>query len=91
VVVNIVSYALQFGVTTLVITVGSWADSSDSTGGMVIAIVVGAAAGTATVLTLIASLAFMSAVQALVYLDLRIRREGLDLWMRPSLRSGGTA
>jgi hypothetical protein len=38
------------------------------------------------VATLIASLAFMSAVQALIYLDLRVRREGLDLWMRPSLR-----
>ncbi|MFC9690985.1 hypothetical protein ACFTSF_20705 [Kribbella sp. NPDC056951] len=91
VVVNIVSYALQFGVTTLVVTVGSWADASDSSGGTLIAIVVGAAAGIATVMTLIASLAFMSAVQALVYLDLRVRREGLDLWMRPALRSGGTA
>jgi hypothetical protein len=40
----------------------------------------------ATVLTLIASLAFLSAVQALIYLDLRVRREGLDLWLRPSLR-----
>jgi hypothetical protein len=38
------------------------------------------------VLTLIASLAFMSAVQALVYLDLRVRREGLDLWLRPVLK-----
>jgi hypothetical protein len=38
------------------------------------------------VLTLIASLAFMSAVQALLYLDLRVRREGLDLWLRPVLR-----
>jgi len=30
----------------------------------------------------------MSAVQALIYLDLRVRREGLDLWMRPVLRPG---
>ncbi len=84
-VVNVVSYALQFGVTTLVLTLGAWADGSDSEGAVIIAVVVGAAAGIATVLTLIASLAFMSAVQALIYLDLRVRREGLDLWMRPAL------
>jgi hypothetical protein len=35
---------------------------------------------------MIASLAFISAVQALIYLDLRVRREGLDLWLRPVLR-----
>jgi hypothetical protein len=86
-VVNIVSYALQFGVTTLVMTVGSWADGSDSSSATVAAIVLGVAAGLATAMTLIASLAFMSAVQALIYLDLRVRREGLDLWMRPALRS----
>lgn len=89
-VVNIVSYALQYGVTTLVMTVGSWADSSDSSSAVVAAIALGVAAGLATAMTLIASLAFMSAVQALIYLDLRVRREGLDLWMRPVLRSGGT-
>jgi hypothetical protein len=86
VVVNIVSYALQFGITTLVLTLGSWASDSDTTGATVVAVAVGAAAGIATVLTLIASLAFMSAVQALIYLDLRVRREGLDLWLRPALR-----
>ncbi|GAA1527513.1 hypothetical protein [Kribbella lupini] len=86
VVVNIVSYALQFGVTTLVLTLGSWVDSSGGDAALVVGIAVAAAAGTATVATLIASLAFMSAVQALIYLDLRVRREGLDLWMRPSLR-----
>jgi len=90
-VVNIVSYALQYGVTTLVMTVGSWADSSHSSSATVAAIVLGVAAGLATAITLIASLAFMSAVQALIYLDLRVRREGLDLWMRPVLRPGGTA
>ncbi len=89
-VVNIVSYALQFGISTLVLTVGSWADSSEGSGATAAAIVLGAAAGIATALTLIASLAFMSAVQALIYLDLRVRREGLDLWMRPVLRPGGT-
>jgi hypothetical protein len=89
-VVNIVSYALQFGVTTLLMTVGSWADASDGSSATVAAIVLGVAAGLATAMTLVASLAFMSAVQALIYLDLRVRREGLDLWMRPVLRSGGT-
>lgn len=85
-VVNIIGYALQFGVSALVITVGAWADLSDSTGAVVVTIVLGVAAGIATLMTLIASLAFMSAVQALIYLDLRVRREGLDLWMRPALR-----
>ncbi|WP_410790748.1 hypothetical protein [Kribbella sp. C-35] len=85
-VVNIIGYALQFGVSALIITVGSWADLSDSTGAVVVTIVLAVAAGIATLMTLIASLAFMSAVQALIYLDLRVRREGLDLWMRPALR-----
>ncbi|WP_327640515.1 hypothetical protein OHB24_19655 [Kribbella sp. NBC_00482] len=90
-VVNIIGYALQFGVSALIITVGSWADLSDSTGAVVVTIVLAVAAGIATLMTLIASLAFMSAVQALIYLDLRVRREGLDLWMRPALRLEGTA
>ncbi len=85
VVVNIVSYALQYGITTLFITLGAWADAGDTTGATAVTIVVGVAAGVATVLTLVASLAFMAAVQALIYLDLRVRREGLDLWMRPAL------
>lgn len=84
VVVNIVSYALQFGLGLLVGTLGAWAGNGDSGAGTV-AVAVGVAAGLATVLTLIASLAFMSAVQALIYLDLRMRREGLDLWLRPVL------
>ncbi|MFI5695957.1 hypothetical protein ACIA58_29155 [Kribbella sp. NPDC051586] len=90
-VVNIIGYALQFGITSLVITVGSWADSSDSSGATVVTVVLGLAVGFATLMTLIASLAFMSAVQALIYLDLRVRREGLDLWMRPALRPEETA
>jgi hypothetical protein len=89
-VVNIVSYALQYGITTLVLTVGSWADSSESSTATLLAVMLGVAVVLATAMTLIASLAFMSAVQALIYLDLRVRREGLDLWMRPVLRSGGT-
>ncbi|TDW95518.1 hypothetical protein EV137_2860 [Kribbella pratensis] len=85
-VVNIIGYALQFGVSALILTVGSWADLSDSTGAVVVTIALAVAAGIATLMTLIASLAFMSAVQALIYLDLRVRREGLDLWMRQALR-----
>jgi hypothetical protein len=88
-VVNIVSYALQYGITTLVLTVGSWADSSESSTATLLAVMLGVAVVLATAMTLIASLAFISAVQALIYLDLRVRREGLDLWMRPVLRSGG--
>jgi hypothetical protein len=87
-VVQIIGYALQFGITSLVLTVGSWADSNGAT---VVTVIVSVAVGIFTVLTLIASLAFMSAVQALIYLDLRVRREGLDLWMRPALRFEETA
>ncbi|MGZ0148260.1 hypothetical protein ACXJJ3_14400 [Kribbella sp. WER1] len=88
VVVNIISYALQFGVTSLMLTVGNWAGPDGSTGSTVVTVVLGVAVGAASLMTVIASLAFMSAVQALIYLDLRVRREGLDLWMRPALRSG---
>ncbi|MER7243956.1 hypothetical protein [Kribbella sp. NPDC000426] len=87
-VVQIIGYALQFGITALVLTLGSWADSNGAT---VVTVVVSVAVGIFTVMMLIASLAFMSAVQALIYLDLRVRREGLDLWMRPALRLGETA
>jgi hypothetical protein len=86
IVVNIVSYALQFGIGALVATVGAWAGAGENSAATVAAIAVGVAAGAATIMTLIASLAFMSAVQALLYLDLRVRREGLDLWLRPVLR-----
>jgi hypothetical protein len=87
-VVQIIGYALQFGITALVLTLGTWADSNGAT---VVTVVVSVAVGIFTLMTLIASLAFMSAVQALIYLDLRVRREGLDLWMRPALRSEETA
>ena len=86
VVVNIVSYALQFGVGALIGAVGAWAGAGENDAAVVAAIALGVAAGVATIMTLIASLAFMSAVQALLYLDLRVRREGLDLWLRPALR-----
>lgn len=88
-VVNIIGYALQFGATVLMVTVSTWSGPSESASATVVTVVLGVAVGAATLMTLIASLAFMSAVQALVYLDLRVRREGLDLWMRPALRSGG--
>ncbi|MEU8225758.1 hypothetical protein [Kribbella sp. NPDC048915] len=88
VVVNIIGYALQLGVSLLVFTLEGWAGTSESAGALAVVIVFGLAAALMTVLTLIASLAFMSAVQALIYLDLRVRREGLDLWMRPALRFG---
>ncbi|GAA0962703.1 hypothetical protein GCM10009554_81090 [Kribbella koreensis] len=86
-VVNIVSYALQFGIGTLAATLGSWADGSEDSTATIVSVVLAVSAGLATILTLIASLAFMSAVQALIYLDLRVRREGLDLWMRPALKA----
>lgn len=84
VVVTIVSYALQFGITLLVVTLGIWAGSGDGSA-MAVTIALGVAAVVITALTMIGSLAFMSAVQALIYLDLRVRREGLDLWLRPVL------
>jgi hypothetical protein len=88
VVVSIVSYTLQSGITVLVITLGAWAgDEAGDTSA--VAVAVGAAAAVAAALSMIASLAFLSAVQALVYLDLRIRREGLDLWSRPALAPSG--
>jgi hypothetical protein len=86
VVVDIVSYALQYGVTALFVTLGRWTNGNDSDGAAVVTIVLASAVGLAAVLAVIASLAFMSAVQALIYLDLRVRREGLDLWMRPVMR-----
>ena len=51
-----------------------------------VAISIGVASGVGALLATIASLAFVSAVQAMIYLDLRVRREGLDLWLRPALR-----
>jgi len=85
-VIYLVSNAMQLGIVLLVGTLGAWAGADGGSGAAVAAIAVGIAAGAATVLTMIASLAFISAVQALMYLDLRVRREGLDLWLRPVLR-----
>lgn len=84
VVLWIVSYALQFGITLLVLSLVSWAEAGGDSAD-VVAIATGIAAGAGTVLVMIAGLAFMSALQALLYLDLRVRREGLDLWLRPAL------
>lgn len=82
----IVSYALQIGITLLVVTLVGWTESAGDSAD-VVAVATGIAAGAGTVLVMIASLAFMSALQALLYLDLRVRREGLDLWLRPALRT----
>jgi hypothetical protein len=84
VVIWIVSQALQFGIGLLTITLVAWTQSGNPAGD-VIAVATGIAAGISMLLVVIASLAFLSAVQALIYLDLRVRREGLDLWLRPAL------
>ena len=57
----------------------------------VVAVSIGMAGGLGALLVTIASLAFVSAVLAMLYLDLRVRREGLDLWLRPALRPSGPA
>lgn len=86
-VIYIVSNAMQLGITLLISAMAGWSGATDGEAGAVaVTIVLAAAAGAAAVLTTIASLAFMSAVQALIYLDLRVRREGLDLWLRPCLK-----
>ena len=84
-VVTIVGYAIQLGLLILVGTLAAWADSSGAAG-EVVAISVGVASGVGALLATIASLSFVSAVLAMLYLDLRVRREGLDLWLRPALR-----
>lgn len=84
VVVWIVSQALQFGIALLTIVLVFWTQSGNPAG-EVVAIATGIATAISMLLVVIASLAFLSAVQALVYLDLRVRREGLDLWLRPAL------
>lgn len=88
-VVYIVSNAMQLGLTLLVATIAAWSGADGGSGAIAVAIALGIGAGAATLLTMIASLAFLSAVQALVYLDLRVRREGLDLWLRPVLLPTG--
>ena len=50
---------------------------------------IGFLGGAVIAILLIATLAFVSAVLAMLYLDLRVRREGLDLWLRPALRPRG--
>lgn len=84
VVVTIVGYVIQAGAVLLVAAVAAWADAG---GGAVIAVSVAVAGGIGAALATIASLAFLSAVAAMLYLDLRVRREGLDLWLRPALRA----
>ncbi|MFC0626646.1 hypothetical protein [Kribbella deserti] len=86
-VIYLVSNAMQLGITLLISATAGWAGASDNgPGAIAVTVALAVAAGAAAVLTTIASLAFLSAVQALVYLDLRVRREGLDLWLRPALK-----
>jgi hypothetical protein len=87
-VVTIVGYAIQLGLVTLAATLAAWADANGESGA-VVAISIGVASGIGALLATIASLSFVSAVLAMLYLDLRVRREGLDLWMRPALRPSG--
>lgn len=85
VVVTIVGYVIQSGLVLLVGALAVWADSGGENG-TAFAISVGVAAAVGAALATIASLSFVSAVLAMLYLDLRVRREGLDLWLRPVLR-----
>jgi hypothetical protein len=84
IVVWIVSQALQLGIGLLAVTLVAWTQSGNPAA-EVLAIATGIATAASMLLVVIASLAFLSAVQALIYLDLRVRREGLDLWLRPAL------
>lgn len=86
VVVTIVGYVIQSGLLIMVGAVAAWADSG---AGTAVAISVAVAGGVGAALATIATLAFVSAVLAMLYLDLRVRREGLDLWLRPALRPRG--
>jgi hypothetical protein len=85
VVVWIVGYAVETGVFALIASLGAWIGFSGGAG-RVAAISVGIAGAAGILMTTIASLSFVTAVQAMLYLDLRVRREGLDLWLRPALR-----
>jgi hypothetical protein len=89
VVVTIVGYVIQSGLVLLVTALSLWVDAGGQNG-TAFAISVGVAALVGAGLATIASLSFVSAVLAMLYLDLRVRREGLDLWLRPVLqqRSG---
>jgi hypothetical protein len=84
-VIYIVSNAMQLGLTLLIGAIAAWSGADGGSGATAAAIALGIGAGAATLLATIASLAFLAAVQALIYLDLRVRREGLDLWLRPVL------
>jgi hypothetical protein len=88
VVVTIVGYVIQAGLLILVGSLAAWAEAGGESGAAA-AIAVGVAGGVGAALATIASLAFVSAVLAMLYLDLRVRREGLDLWLRPALRPPG--
>ena len=88
VVVTIVGYVIQTGLFLMVGALAAWIEAGAGAGTVLaISFAVAGAAGAA--IAAIATLAFVSAVLAMLYLDLRVRREGLDLWLRPALRPRG--
>lgn len=88
VVVTIVGYVVQTGLLLMVGALAAWADAGAGAGAA-LAIGFAVAGGVGAAIAAIATLAFVSAVLAMLYLDLRVRREGLDLWLRPALRPRG--
>jgi hypothetical protein len=86
VVASIVGYVIQAGLFLLVGAVAAWADSGAGGGATAVAISLAVAGTLGAAIATVATLSFVSAVLAMLYLDLRVRREGLDLWLRPALR-----
>jgi hypothetical protein len=87
-VVTIVGYVIQAGLSLVAGVLAAWiAAGGESSAAVGISLIV--ASGVGAALATIATLSFVSAVLAMLYLDLRVRREGLDLWLRPALRVPG--
>ncbi len=85
VVVTIVGYVIQTGLFIMVGALAAWVEAGAGAG-TVLAISFAVTGAVGAAIAAIATLAFVSAVLAMLYLDLRVRREGLDLWLRPALR-----
>lgn len=76
--------AMPLFIATLAVSTASGADLSES--------VLGPALGTVfTLLTMCLTMPFESTLRSLYYVDLRVRREGLDLLLVDAARRGGTA
>lgn len=88
VVVTIVGYVIQTGLFIMVGALAAWIEAGAGAG-TVLAISFAVTGAVGAAIAAIATLAFVSAVLAMLYLDLRVRREGLDLWLRPALRPRG--